>query len=397
MGSRFLGRTAAVCLVVAGLVLGGLAIGGTSADAATRVGLGEADSYVVLGGQAVTNTGPSSLEGDLGVSPGTAITGITDDNFVAPGTLNQTDAPQAQSDLTVAYNDAAGQESNAASPPDLGGQTLVEGVYTSTSTAALTGTLTLNAQGNADAVWIFQVGSSLTTASSSVVSLIGGAQACNVFWQVGESATLGTDSEFVGTIMALTSITVTSGTNVEGRALARNGAVTLDTNVFSDPRCAGDTDGDGEADADGDTDADTDVTDADADGGTDVTDTDADATDADTDVTDTDADVTDTDTEATDTEATDTEATDTEATDTEATDTEATDTDTDTDVGPTDAGTDTDTDSKTDGGNATDDVLPATGQDGSSGWLLLPAGLFVALGAVALTVLHTARRRESSH
>ncbi|MFG6475142.1 ice-binding family protein [Microbacterium sp. P06] len=389
-------------------MLGGLAIGGTSADAATRVGLGEADSYVVLGGQAVTNTGPSSLEGDLGVSPGTAITGITDDNFVAPGTLNQTDAPQAQSDLTVAYNDAAGQQSNATSPPDLGGQTLVEGVYTSTSTAALTGTLTLNAQGNADAVWIFKIGSSLTTASSSVVSLIGGAQACNVFWQVGESATLGTDSEFVGTIMALTSITVTSGTNVEGRALARNGAVTLDNNVFSDPRCAGDIDGDGEADADvdgdgtdGETDADTDggtdVTDAD--GGTDVTDGDTDAdTDGGTDVTDTDADATDADTDAgtdvTDTDADVTDA-DTDAADTDATDTDATDAGTDTDVGPTDAGTDTD--GNTDGGNVPDGVLPATGQDGSSGWLLLPAGLFVALGAVALTVLRTGRRRESSH
>ncbi|MEU7063922.1 ice-binding family protein [Streptomyces sp. NPDC053429] len=212
---------------------------------ATPVPLGTAASFAVLAGSEITNTGPSVVTGDLGVSPGTAISGFP------PGIVNGTvhSGPvdpvglQAKSDLVVAYNNAAGQASDAALPPDAGGLTLVPGVYTASSTLGLTGTLTLDAQGDSSAVWVFQVGSGLTTASSSRVSLINGASPCNVFWQIGSSATLGTDTEFVGTIMALTSISLTTGADIDGRALARNGAVTMDTNVINRGSCAAGTTG----------------------------------------------------------------------------------------------------------------------------------------------------------
>jgi hypothetical protein len=220
------------------LLIATLAFASQASAAEAPVGLGTASTYSVLGGQTVTNTGPSTMDGDLGVSPGSAITGFP------PGTVNGTvhaadaAAAQAQSDLTTAYNDAAGRTSNATVSGDLGsGPTLTSGVYTSASSLGLTGTLTLDAQGDPDAVFIFQAGSTLTTASGSNVSLTNGAQACNVFWQVGSSATLGTGSTFRGTILALTSITVTTGTVVHGRALARNGSVTLDTDAFTNDAC----------------------------------------------------------------------------------------------------------------------------------------------------------------
>ena len=139
--------------------------------------------------------------------------------------------------MTIAYNDAAGRSPTTNVAADLAGQTLVSGVYRS-PTLGLTGTLTLDAQGDPDAVFIFQAGSTLITASASRVALIGGAQACNVFWQVGSSATLGTASEFKGTILALTSVTANTSASVEGRLLARNGAVTLDSNTVTRPTCA---------------------------------------------------------------------------------------------------------------------------------------------------------------
>jgi hypothetical protein len=201
------------------------------------VGLGTVAAYSVLGGQAVTNTGPSTLSGDLGVSPGTAITGFPPGT--AAGSIHAADAPaaQAQSDLVIAYNDAAGRAPTAAVAGDLVGQTLTAGVYKSTGPIGLSGTVTLDAQGDQDAVFIFQVASTLITASASDVAMINGAQACHVFWQIGSSATLGTNSDFTGTIMALTSISVTTGTTVKGRALARNGQVSLDDNVFTMPEC----------------------------------------------------------------------------------------------------------------------------------------------------------------
>ncbi|MEU4746206.1 ice-binding family protein, partial [Actinosynnema sp. NPDC023658] len=202
------------------------------------VELGVAETFSVLGGQSVTNTGETTLSGDLGVSPGTSITGFPPGTV--GGTIHQTDAvaAQAQADLTVAYDDAAGRApTGQALPADLVGLTLVGGVYAASGATELNGTLTLDGQGDPNTVWIFQIPSTLITGSASVVNLINGARACNVFWQVGSSATLGTNSDFVGTIMALTSITVNTGADVRGRALARNGSVTLDDNTFTTEVC----------------------------------------------------------------------------------------------------------------------------------------------------------------
>ncbi len=207
------------------------------AFAATPVNLGTASSYSVLGATTVTNTGPTTLQGDLGLSPGTAITGFPPG--IAAGTTHAADAValQAQSDLTTAYNNAAGQPLTTSVSGDLVGRTLVEGVYKSTSSLALSGQLTLDGQGNPGSVFVFQVASTLITASASSIIFINGAQACNVFWQVGSSATLGTASSFKGSILALTSITAQTNAVVEGRLLARNGQVSLDTNVVTTPVC----------------------------------------------------------------------------------------------------------------------------------------------------------------
>jgi len=205
--------------------------------ATATVNLATAASYSVLGGQSVTNTGPSTLAADLGVSPGTAITGFPPGTV--GGAVHAADAPasQAQSDLTIAYNSAAGRAASASVAGDLVGRRLLPGVYHSTSTLALTGTVTLDAQGDPSAVFIFQVASALTTFSASHVSTVNGTDPCHVFWQIGSSATLGTSSTFAGTVMALTSISVQTGAVVHGRALARNGSVTLDDDVFTSPAC----------------------------------------------------------------------------------------------------------------------------------------------------------------
>jgi hypothetical protein len=210
----------------------------SSAQAAS-VPLGTADSFAVLAGTTVTNTGPSVISGDLGLSPGTAVTGFPP-GTVKAGTIHAADsvALQAERDLTTAYNDAAGRSSTATISADLAGRTLTPGVYTSASSLGLSGAVTLNAQGNPNAVFVFQAGSTLTAGSGSRVHLTGGAQACNVFWQVGSSATIGTGSAFAGNILALTSISMTTGATLNGRALARNGAVTLDTNTITKATCA---------------------------------------------------------------------------------------------------------------------------------------------------------------
>jgi len=209
---------------------------------AAHVDLATAGPFVVLGGQSVTNTGPSVLNGDLGVSPGTSITGFGPGVVNGVTHVNDGVASQAQADLTTAYNAAASEPVAAGSANDLTGQnlgsrTLTPGAYGYSSSAQLTGTLTLDAQGNPNAQFVFKIGSTLTTASASSVALINGASACNVFWQVGSSATIGTTTAFQGNLMALTSITLNTGASVIGRALARNGDVTLDDNVLDASSC----------------------------------------------------------------------------------------------------------------------------------------------------------------
>ena len=202
--------------------------------------LGQAGEFAVLGGSAITNTGPSIVFGDLGISPGTAVSGFPPG--VYNGALHVADAAAlgGQADLVVAYDVAAGQPFDVElTGQDLGGMTLTPGVYRFASSAQLTGTLTLDAQGDPDAVFIFQIGSTLTTASNADVVLVNGAAGCNVFWQIGSSATLGTTTRFVGHLLALTSITLNTGANVAGRLLARNGAVTLDSNLVTPCGAAG--------------------------------------------------------------------------------------------------------------------------------------------------------------
>lgn len=212
---------------------------GAVALAQTAPSLGSARSFAVLAGSTVTNTGPSVIAGDLGVSPGSAVTGFPP-GIVSSGTIHAADAVAgaAQVSLTTAYNALAAQGcTQDLTGQDLGGKTLTPGVYCFSTSAQLTGVLTLDAQGNANAVFIFKIGSTLTTASGSSVLLINGGSPCNVFWQIGSSATLGTTTSFTGNILALTSITLTTGATVTGRALARNGAVTLDSNTISSNAC----------------------------------------------------------------------------------------------------------------------------------------------------------------
>ena len=224
--------------VISMVLLAGMQSISTPAYAAEApVGLGTVGTYSVLGGQAVSNTGPSILGGNLGVSPGTSTTGFPPGIYGGTRHAADAQAAQAQSDLLIAYDDAAGRAPTAGVAGDLVGRTLTAGVYNSSGPLALSGTLTLDGQGDPNAVFIFQIASTLITASASSVTVLNGAQACHVYWQVGTSATLGTTSSFKGTIMALTSIAVTTGTVVEGRALARNGEVTLNNNVFTMPGC----------------------------------------------------------------------------------------------------------------------------------------------------------------
>ena len=202
---------------------------------AQTVPLGTAASFGVLGGSAVTNTGATIINANLGISPNgpSSVTGFPPG--IVLGTTHFADAValQAQNDVTTAFNTLAGRACGTTISGDLGGSTRLPGVYCSASSIGLTGTVTLDAQGDPNAVFIFQVGSTLTTASASRVLLINGASSCNVFFQVGSSATLGTGTAFAGSILALQSITVTTGSSVSGRLLARNGAVTLDGNAVS--------------------------------------------------------------------------------------------------------------------------------------------------------------------
>lgn len=198
-----------------------------------QVNLGTALSFAVLAGTTVTNTGSSIINGGVGVAPGTAITGFPP-GIITNGVIHMADivAFQSQADLTTAYTIAAGLPPNTdLTGQDLGGKTLVAGVYSFSSSAQLTGSLVLDGQGNSSSTWVFQIGSTLTTATTASVLLINGGSPCNVFWQVGSSATIGTGTTFIGNILALTSITAVTGSSFNGSLYARNGAVTLDTNV----------------------------------------------------------------------------------------------------------------------------------------------------------------------
>ncbi|MCW2541238.1 MAG: hypothetical protein JWN95_2963 [Frankiales bacterium] len=224
----------ALALVCALSVLIGV-IGPPSADAATaRIPLGTAAQFAVLAGSTITNTGPTTITGDVGLSPGTAITGFPPGQVT--GTVHAADAValQAKNDLTAAYNDAASRATTATVPVELGGTTKTAGVYDSPAgTFGITGTLTLDGQGDTSSVFIFKAASTLITASASKVVLINGARAANVYWKVGSSATLGTYSTMRGNILALASITVTTGVTVKGRVLTQTAAVTLDTDTIT--------------------------------------------------------------------------------------------------------------------------------------------------------------------
>ena len=238
---RFTISSCATLIPVAALALFTL----TSADRAIAASpslpaLHSASNFAVLAGSTVTSTGATAVTGDLGVSPGTAITGF------GPGTVSGSihagdpAAAQAQSDLTNAYNVLAGLACNSQlTGQDLGGKTLAPGVYCFSSSAQLTGTLTLDGRGSGNGVFIFQISSTLTTGTNAAVVMTGGGKPCNVFWQVGSSATLGTGTAFVGNILAYSSISLTRGARLSGRALARSGAVTMDANVISNAGCPG--------------------------------------------------------------------------------------------------------------------------------------------------------------
>jgi hypothetical protein len=195
--------------------------------------------FAVLGASTVTSTGSTVISGgDLGLYNGTSVTGFPPGIVTTPATLHVTDlvAEDAQADLASAYSYAVGLTGTGVLPADMISSTFTPGVYSNSGAVGLSaGTVTLNAQGNPDAVFIFQIGSTLTTASGTQVVLANGAQAQNVFWQVGSSATLGSGSTFRGTILAYESVTLGTGATLQGRALASNAAVTLDDNTVTAP------------------------------------------------------------------------------------------------------------------------------------------------------------------
>jgi hypothetical protein len=246
--SRRSAHRAARRTIRAGLLLLGmlpaLLFASSAMGATATVGLGKAASFSVLGGSTVTNTGPTTMFGDLGLAPGSSVTG-------APHVLGQTHvddavATEAKNALTSAYNEAASRPTNGSAGTDLAGQTFSPGVRTASSSLLLSsGSVTLNAEGDPNAVFIFQIPTTLITGSHTTVTLINGAQACNVFWQVGSSATLGTGTHFVGTIMAAESITANTDATIHGRLLAQTAAVTLEANTITTSNCASSASGSG--------------------------------------------------------------------------------------------------------------------------------------------------------
>lgn len=225
-----------------------MAIPTLSMAAQPTVNLGTTSGFAVLAGSTITNTGTTTINGstggDVGLSPGTVFTGQASVSVSGAVHLADAVALKAKDDLVTAYNDADGRTPVTRIPTELGGTTLKPGTYDSADgTFQITGTLTLDAQGDPDGVFIFKTASSLITASDSRVNLINSARFCRVFWKVGSSATLGTNSYFVGHIFALSSITANTGATVQGQLLARNGSVTLDNNTITNGICATTTGG----------------------------------------------------------------------------------------------------------------------------------------------------------
>ena len=221
------------------------------AESQPTVNLGTTSTFAVLAGSTITNTGTTTINGsaggnvdgnvggDVGLFPGTAFTGQASTTISGTVHLNDAVAIKAKDDLVTAYNDAAGRTPVTTIPSELGGSTLTPGTYDSADgTFQITGKLTLDAKGDPNGVFVFKTASTLITASTSEVILINSARFCRTFWQVGSSATLGTNSHFVGHILAMQSITATTGATVQGQLLARNGAVTLDTNTITNGYCA---------------------------------------------------------------------------------------------------------------------------------------------------------------
>ncbi len=237
-------RASALLAGVAATVAISLTIVSMARAVQPSVDLKSTSNYAVLAGSGITNTGATTVSGTAGGDMGSSPTGsFTGDTMVTTSgtkyTAVDSKTTAAKADLVTVYDDAAGRIPATTITGDLGGQTLVAGVYNSASSIGLTNTVTLDGQNNPDAVFIFQAGSTLTTASNSTVALINGAQACHVFWQVGSSATFGTTTTFVGHVFALTSITANTGAIFAGQLLARNGAVTLDHNTITNDLCTG--------------------------------------------------------------------------------------------------------------------------------------------------------------
>lgn len=222
-----------VSLAVVGLLV---ALPGSAQAAAIPIPLGTADSFVVLAGTTITNTGATTVNGDMGLTPGTSVTGKPP--LVLNGALHVADtvALAAQADLKTAFDNAAGQTPATAIPSELGGSKLAPGIYSS-GVFTITNTVTLDAGNDPNAIFVFQSAATLNAGAGSHVALINGASPCNVFWLVRSSATLNTTADFSGNILALTDISLFTGATVQGRLLARNGAVTLDANTITKPTC----------------------------------------------------------------------------------------------------------------------------------------------------------------